>query len=186
MHGEVLQGLAAQMDADTLEAFARAELAALEAGRSPAQRVEKRFAMREACLRRLVGLEEAFATGELDEAGRLAVRAEARRRLADLSRLTLLLVEALAAWSAFVDAAARAAGLGPQSRTFCFDDERIDVFDTLFTDATRLSRWELFAQEDLSPDDLFFAKLLPPAPAPGPGPHDAAEQPSEEQRRRAW
>lgn len=169
------------MDDVSLEAFARTEVAALEAGRSPAQRIEKHFAMRQSCLRKLADLEEAFAQGELDDLGRQAVRAEGRRRLADLSRLTLLFVESLARWSAFVDSAAQAAGRAPPARQFHFDDEGIDIFDTLFTDTAQIARSQLFTQDELPPDDLFFTKLLP-----APDPRDVHSKHSDEHRRRAW
>ena len=182
-HSEVLLEFLEKMDTDDLERCALAEIGSLESGQSPVQRIEKYFLMRESCLNKLFGLNEDFAGRDSDEPARQAIRAEARKRLCDLSKITLHFIEALAKWNALINSVAQAVGREPRVYEFCFDEESLDFFDMLFTDTAELAQKQVFAQEELPPDDLFFSKVLQAENRDAQAKH--AES-SEDARRRAW
>jgi len=186
VHVNLLLELAKKMDTEALETFAQAEIASLESGQSPVQRIKKYFLMRESCLSKIFGISEEFSSGDFDYQFRQAIRAEARKRLCDLSKITLHFIEALAKWSAFINSVAQTLDVEPKVYHFGFDDDNLDIFDMLFTDAAELAQAQVFAQDELQSDDLFFTKVLAQADARDAQSLLRRSDNNEENRRRAW
>ena len=156
-HYEVVYDILTELDFTDLERLAEGEIVMIEKQTSFPQRAEKCLRMMEGCMNRLFELDKIFHEFTENKIDTSDATTEASKRLGDLSKINLVLVETVISWNGYVNYLA--SHIGRDYVTISYISDMYpgkDILEVVNSFASEISGLNLFQRLSLMPNDIFF------------------------------